>query len=499
MGEPRSATVDARALFLRFVGLVAATLTVAMAAYLAWSVFIQDEATQDKVLSEARALSRQLQASWDYIDEAQYAINYNSDGSYDFKGVYCAVAGRSIARKFTQRSEGYSIRFVREDPRSVVDEPDDYEMKVLKSFEDDSVQERYGEETLDGQPVFRYVARLEIERGCLQCHGDPIGEKDPVGYLKEGMAIGDVAGAVSVVIPLAAYERDAVERIALSLCFFAFLVLIMALVVHFALKAWVVSPLREMNAKLERENRRRENFLTIISHEFRTPLTSIKAFAELWEGSESPKNEEELMLVGEIKQGTDALLGTLNNIIDAAHVESGKYHVAPEEIDMVDLAQAVKAMLSPLAASKGISLTASVSEDVPIVVSDWDALNRILLNLAGNALKYTSGGGLVSIDVFFDDENDVVLVRVADNGCGIAAADLERVFDRFEQVGQDEQSKEIGNGLGLFLSMSLARLIGGSLSVESIEGEGSAFTLRIPVRAEVSECGETSGEDMVQS
>lgn len=172
----------------------------------------------------------------------------------------------------------------------------------------------------------------------------------------------------------------------------------------------------------------------------------------------------------------------VNNIIDMARVESGKYKTSAEEVDIVDIMNAVKATADPLAIKKGISLWFEAMPGIPIVLTDWEAARKILTNLVGNALKFTDAGGSVTVSAKTDDSGTLT-VEVSDTGCGIAQEDLALIFDRFGQASSTHPEGEQGSGLGLSLSRQLAAMIGATLEVTSQPGEGSTFSLRFPVSA----------------
>lgn len=242
------------------------------AVYLVGSTLAYGKFVEEKVLGEARTLSIEAASAWDYINEAQDTINYNEDGTYDFKGVYCTVAGKSIARKFTMRSEGYAIRYVRESPKSAHDAPDDFEVAALAAFAEKGCEEYFGvEEGGGGLLVFRYLVPLEAEFGCLQCHGSPAGELDMTGHVKEGMALGDLAGAVSITIPMASYEDQGRSRVLLALILLVVLLVAAILVVRMALRRLVVEPLERENETLHDESRMKTDFLDSVSHDMKTP------------------------------------------------------------------------------------------------------------------------------------------------------------------------------------------------------------------------------------
>ena len=486
-----------RSLSVRVVCLTFLVVAVAAALYLAWSQTSQEAAVKSKVLAEARTLNVEMQAVWDYVDDAQTAINTNADGSYDFKDVYCAVAGKGIARRFTMNSEGYAIRYVRDDPRSSTDVPDSFEAEALRRFEEGEASEHYGMTELDGAPVFRYASALVIKRNCLECHGEPAGEKDVTGFLKEGMRMGDIGGAVSMVIPVGDYVSEAREDMARALLFFVVLAAAIALVIGFALRRWVAVPLERANEQLQSENEEKSNFLAIMSHELRTPLSSIIAFTDIWEKSARSKDPSEEKLVREIKDNSVMLLNMVNNTIDVARLEAGRLEVQIDEVDLVDVVNAVFSVAEPLAIKKGIELRKSVDKRVPVMRSDWEALRKIILNLVSNALKFTDEGGSVTVAARLADGGRMVAVEVSDTGTGIAPRDRERVFSKFTQAATQGSSSG-GSGLGLFLVKSLAEKLGGKVSVESELGKGSVFAAVVPVESvegDGSDAQDAKGED----
>lgn len=470
-----------RALSMRVVCLTVAVVAVAAGLYLAWAQANQEAAVRSKVLAEARTLNVEMQAVWDYIDTAQTAINTNADGSYDFKDVYCAVAGKGIARRFTMNSEGYVIRYVRENPRSSTDVPDEFEAVALRRFESGEASEHYEMTMFEGAPAFRYASALTIKLNCLECHGEPAGEKDVTGFIKEGMQMGDLAGAVSMVIPVEVYEAEARADMVRSLLFFVVLAIAIALVIGFALRRWVAAPMERANEQLQSENEEKSNFLAIMSHELRTPLSSIIAFTDIWEKSPRAKEPDEEKLVREIKDNSVALLNMVNNTIDVARLEAGRLEVQVDDVDVVDVLNAVFAVAEPLAMKQGVTLTKMIDRGVPVMRSDEEALRKIVLNLVGNALKFTDEGGSVSVDVRLGESERMVIIRVADTGIGIAKRDHEQVFRKFTQAGSQKTFGSAGSGLGLFLVKSLAEKLGGCVAVDSEPGRGSVFTVEVPV------------------
>ena len=471
---------------LQFAACAAVVAVVVLCAYLYYSYESQSAENERRALAEARVLAAEAGASWDYIDSIQNRINY-SHGELDFKDVYCSVAGKNIARRFSEQSD-YSIRYVRNNPRSLDDEPDAFETRALTAFASTDATEYYEVVEEQDSVTFRYVSRLTIDRGCLSCHGEPAGEKDITGYLKEGMAEGDVAGAVSITMPLDAIVADARENLASTVVFFCVLMACVTVILSWGLRRWVTAPMLDENERLQREAEDQSNFLTIITHELKTPLSSILAFTELWKerSVERRADPEELELVQEVETNGHVLLDMIDNVLDTAKLEAGSLALTQDELDVYDLVGQVSSTMGPLAKRKGVAFSTTVEPGVPVVCADAEVLRRIVVNLVNNALRFTPAGGKVHLK--FSYNQGALSIAVCDTGCGIAAEQLPYVFDRFVSTPGSETTSEGGTGLGLSIVRKFADMMGGEVSVESEVGSGSVFTVRLPlVEFEVDE------------
>lgn len=486
-------TVSLRGLLVRIGVLITAVVLVAAAVYVVQSRATQSAMVESKVLAEARTLNAEMQSVWDYIDDSQDAINTNADGSYDFKGIYCSIAGKGIAKRFTRQSDNYLIRYVRENPRSSTDEPDAFETRALNHFTVGGSDEYYEMTKLNDKPMFRYSSVLTIRPNCLSCHGEPAGTSDETGFLREGMELGDVAGAVSIAIPLDAYEAEASTTLVNSCVFFVGLAAIIVTVLFFAMHRWVARPLELSNRQLEDENQQKSDFLATMSHELRTPLSSIIAFADIWDKSHPQENATERKLVEEIKQNSSVLLNMVNNTIDAAKLEAGQLKIQCCDVDMVDVVETVFSMAEPLAIKEGIRLTRAVDPETPFLRSDPEALRKIMLNLVSNAIKYTLAGGAVEVRVGKAPDAEAVIMEVRDTGVGIHEGNLDAIFDKFSRSGAGDDAVISGSGLGLFLVRTLSERLGGAVTVESEVGRGSVFTVLLPYQ-----CPEESGKGSAQ-
>lgn len=274
---------------------------------------------------------------------------------------------------------------------------------------------------------------------------------------------------------------------------------------------------RELKVALDRlgdEVAYKNEFFAIVSHELRTPLTSILAYARILNADDSlaPKTRE---AVGEIESNATLLLNMVNNILVISKHAAKKDELLPEPVDFVDLAQFVRKALVPIAEGKDVRLSCSVAPDVPLSMADWEKLRRILENLVNNAIKYTHRGGFVRLTIGFesgeeanhghgnhpgthvpDDEDAApagwIVMRVADDGMGIAPEELDQIFELYKQAGQSANRRYRGTGLGLAVVRDLAELHGGTVTVESRVKEGSTFTVRIPYVPVIEEEDEES-------
>ena len=224
-----------------------------------------------------------------------------------------------------------------------------------------------------------------------------------------------------------------------------------------------------------------------MSHELRTPLTSIIAFAEMLNKESDPKNEKEAETRREIEANSRALLFMINDILEMSRLDAGRIEMNVETVDLGDIAGLVQSVVQPLAKQNGIEFTCEIDADVPLVEADFEKLRHVLENLAGNAVKFTPEGGSVRLAISYHPECGEVWLRVADTGIGIAKKDQQRVFERFVQADSSASRKYSGTGLGLALAKEYTEMHNGSISVESVLGKGSVFTVRIPAKRSASD------------
>jgi signal transduction histidine kinase len=241
--------------------------------------------------------------------------------------------------------------------------------------------------------------------------------------------------------------------------------------------------LREANVALARANlelaelaQRRERMLLEVSHDMRTPLTSVKGAAEnLLDGIAGPLSADSREYVEIMRDHADRLILAVSRLLDAARAEHVNVDLDLVSVDVSTLASEVTRSLAPIAEQRGVSV--EVTGPSIHTLADARKLRKVLENLVGNALKFTDEGGRVRVEVTTIGEE--VRVTVEDTGIGLDSAQLSRVFDRFHRVHEDRP----GTGLGLAITRDLVRLHGGDVLVRSSPGHGSTFAVLLPQRA----------------
>jgi hypothetical protein len=230
---------------------------------------------------------------------------------------------------------------------------------------------------------------------------------------------------------------------------------------------------------LETASKAKSSFLAGMSHELRTPLNAIIGFTDaLLGGVDGPLNDDQRASLTWVQRGGRDLLALINDILDLSKIEAGKLVITPESFNPLDLVASVQGQHRPLAEPKGLQLVLRDEGAPEQVVLDRQRTRQILVNLVGNAVKFTAEGGVLI--VASGGANGRLVVSVQDTGPGIDPGDVGRIFEEFRQVGPNAGKTE-GTGLGLAISRRLARAMGGDVTVASAPGDGSTFKLDLPV------------------
>ena len=244
--------------------------------------------------------------------------------------------------------------------------------------------------------------------------------------------------------------------------------------------------LDERAEQLKRADQIKSRFLRHVSHEFRTPLTSIVGLTRfLLSQSDGPLAPEQQKQVTFVRKSAESLLELVNDLLDLARVEAGKTEVRPSRVQVGNLFGTLRGMMKPLLGNDAVSLVFEEPAGIPPLVTDESKLAQILRNFVSNALKFTECGE-VRVSARMSEDGGNVIFAVSDTGIGIAPENLERIFLEFEQLENPIQKRVRGTGLGLSLAKKLAELLGGSVTVESTLGRGSTFYAAIPAAVQAA-------------
>jgi signal transduction histidine kinase len=240
--------------------------------------------------------------------------------------------------------------------------------------------------------------------------------------------------------------------------------------------------IEEKSRELEIASRHKSQFLANMSHELRTPLNAILGYSELLiDGIYGDLAEKARGVLERVQNNGRHLLGLINDVLDLSKIEAGQLTLAVDEYSMAALVKSVVATTESLAKAKGLALNARIDEALPLGRGDERRLTQVLLNLVGNAIKFTDRG---SVDVAAGVVDGRFQVAVRDTGPGIAEADQKRIFEEFQQVDDTNTRQKGGTGLGLAIAKRIVEMHGGTISVESAPGAGSTFRMILPVRVE---------------
>ena len=238
----------------------------------------------------------------------------------------------------------------------------------------------------------------------------------------------------------------------------------------------------ERDARREEEliNRARSDFFTMMNHELRTPLNAIGGYVDLLEvGVHGPVNAEQANALQRIRDSQRHLLGLINTVLDYAKGAAGAISYEVTDVPVVELLERAQSFAHPQARAKGLELLCEPCDTGLVVRADRPKARQVIVNLLGNAVKFTEPGGMIRLWAE-QGGDDRVAIHVRDTGHGIAAHELEHIFHPFVQVADRSGHSQQGTGLGLAISRNFARGMGGELTVESTPGMGSTFTLVLP-------------------
>jgi signal transduction histidine kinase len=240
--------------------------------------------------------------------------------------------------------------------------------------------------------------------------------------------------------------------------------------------------IQDKSRQLEEASQHKSQFLANMSHELRTPLNAILGYAELMvDGAYGEPSEKMLGILKRLESNGKHLLGLINDVLDLSKIEAGQLVLELSDYCVQDIAQTVRSTLEPLAADKKLAFKVELAHELPPGRGDGRRLTQVLINLVGNAIKFTDAG---EVAIKAEANNGEFHVSVRDTGPGISAADQANLFQEFQQADNAITRKKGGTGLGLAISKRIIEMHGGRIWIESQPGQGSTFAFTLPVVVE---------------
>ena len=246
-----------------------------------------------------------------------------------------------------------------------------------------------------------------------------------------------------------------------------------------------IKQLKEDKIIMERAMKAQEEFIVNISHELKTPLSVLSATVQLIKiyytnGLLNKKKDSVIKYIDSMKQNCYRLSKLINNIVDSSKIQAGFFELHLSNNNIVEVVEDIVMSVSDFTDSKGLNIIFDTDIEEKIIACDPEKIERVVLNLISNAIKFSDKGDEIFIDI--KDKNEFVKISVKDNGIGIEEKNLNTIFDRFKQVDKALSKNEGGTGIGLSLVKSIVELHGGRIYAESEVGKGSKFVVKLPSR-----------------
>lgn len=242
-----------------------------------------------------------------------------------------------------------------------------------------------------------------------------------------------------------------------------------------------------MITRVQRAQEMKTEFVSLAAHQLRTPLTAIKWSTRMViDGDTGPVNKEQQELLEKTSESTDRMIGLINDLLNVARIEEGRYLYKPSFAKIDDIVKSMVESYQDVAKQNGVALELKIlNEKIPQVIVDVEKIKLVVQSILENALRYTPKKGRVTVQVLYNAKE--VQVSIEDTGIGIPKEQESRIFDKFFRATNAKEMEVNGSGLGLYLASNIMKAHGGKIRFESKEGKGTTFTLALPIKKDIEE------------
>lgn len=545
----------------RLMLIISLITLVIMATDFIWNMERAKERAEQELRDKARVISTQFLAIRSFIAEKRAEDQQSL--ALEYKHLDPVAVEKNINDAFGKDIK-VSFKEIWLTATKDCNMADEFERNLIEQLKKDKgLNEAWGTRGINGNRIFTYTVPIYIEEGCLNCHNEGLADLGLSNLQKH--TLGELAGAISLNIPMHAFQENLRTDILAHLLVTALLIILTLGCVFAVMHKMVARPLyqltaiateigqgnldnnfpeinapgeikllarefesmakklkeyyqelenkveartrdlikanenlskqkqrlKEANIQLQKANEVKSEFLASVSHELKTPLTSIMAFNELLlEGIAGELTAQQKEYLYDIERNSHQLLALINDILDMAKLQAGRKELEITVFPLPALVEDVVKKVMPLLIKKEQQLIIDLEDDLPYVEADRAKVEQILTNLLNNANKFTPMGGKISIHAVKDSKNGKLEVAVNDTGPGIKKEEQGIIFEAFRQVNGSNTRTHGGSGLGLALAKKLVELHGCKIWVESEYGRGSTFRFTIPAAGKIPGQGE---------
>ena len=423
----------------------------------------QDRMLRQQTYNHATALHDLILVSrrWNALHGGTYVQRPGSGGKA-LERVGPEAMTREIS-ELARDDERFSFHITSLDPLNPDNAADAWERTALEGFGRGEA-ERAEVAPSAGGVRFRLMKPIRVEKSCLACHA------------QQGYRDGDIRGGISVSLPYDAVASS-LRRNFIGMIVLSVLLLILFVLTLYFLVWRLMERLSQLNTDLSTLNETKDRFLGMAAHDLRTPLSGVVGLAQVL--GDEPLGPEQKRYVDGILASSEHMLSLINDLLDVAKINSGRLDLDLQDVDVAGLLSRVAEFHAPIAKKKGIALEIAAASGAGSLKLDSKRIFQVLDNLIGNAVKYSKPGTTVTIGA--RRAQGRLSLWVQDQGVGVAAKDLPKLFLEFSRTDSRPTGGEDSHGLGLAIVKRIVELHGGTVHASSEPGKGSRFTVEFPV------------------